>query len=196
MRRRGFTLLEVMVALVVTSVVVALAYTTAQAGLDTGDRLTRFREREQSAQLFRATLRDALRHAVRGVRGGPPVFELFAGGGSGDSLVFSTRGLEAPFGATAVWRVSVWSDAAGVHLLGAPGDDASREPIRLRVAAMRSFNLEMLGRGLTARWEREWSDASLTPDAVAFTLAKASGVPNEYDSADRLVVRLGLERAP
>lgn len=196
MKRTGFTLLEVMVALVVTSVVVALAYMTAQAGLDTGDRLTSYRERDQRAQLLRATVRDAVRHAVRGVRGGAPVFALVSREDGGDSLAFETRGMESPFGASDVWRVSLWSDETGVHLWGAPAGDPPRRVIEMRVPSMRSLVVETLRPGPAAQWSHEWEDASITPEAVALTLASASTLPNEAGARDRMVVRVGLERTP
>ena len=40
MKRNAFTLVEVMVALVVTGLVVSIAYASVQAGLDTSERMT------------------------------------------------------------------------------------------------------------------------------------------------------------
>lgn len=201
--RRGFTLLEIMVALVVTGLVVTLAYSTAQAGLDTGNHLTMARERDERAQVFRATLTDALRHAVKGVRGGVPVFSLShrsgANGARIDSLSFDTRGVQQPLGASGVWRVAVWGDGSGVHLLGEPleqgGEGGSGAPIRIRVGTASSLSIEVLGRTNDSVWSDEWSDASLTPDAVAFTLGdEGSSLGNGLRA--RTVVRVGLERAP
>ena len=72
--RRAFTLIEVLLALVITGLVVTLAYGTAQAGFDTQARLAEYRVVGESDAVVRSLLSDALRHAVDGVRGGEAVF--------------------------------------------------------------------------------------------------------------------------
>jgi prepilin-type N-terminal cleavage/methylation domain-containing protein len=64
MRRRGLTLLELMVAITVTGIVALLAYGSAQAGFDTDERLARVGETSEAEAQFRALVSDALRHPV------------------------------------------------------------------------------------------------------------------------------------
>ncbi|MGZ8470574.1 MAG: PulJ/GspJ family protein, partial [Gemmatirosa sp.] len=73
--RRGFTLLEVMVALVVSAMVVTLAYGAAQAGFDTEARLREGQAAARATTAWRALLGDALRHVERGVADDDAVFE-------------------------------------------------------------------------------------------------------------------------
>ena len=115
-RRRGFTLIEVVIALVITGLVVTLAYAAVQGGLDTRDRLARQREQREALVTVRAMIRDALRHALPGVPGGPEVFSLVSratpAGLASDSVTFLTRGVAAPYGTSVAWRVTVNVDSA------------------------------------------------------------------------------------
>ena len=199
MTRRAFTLLEVMVALVVTSVVVVLAYSTAQVGLDTGSRLASYRAEEQSAQVVRAMLSDALRHAVVGTRGGERVFELFSRDGregAGDSLRFASRGIVSPLGTSEVWDVSVWQDDDGLHVEGAPHSTLGDWPLHMRLPRATSFEVAALGRGADATWRDGWSEATVTPDAVSFEIGGVEAPSDTPTHATRTVVRMGLERQP
>lgn len=192
MRRNAFTLIEVMVALVVTGLVVSLAYGAAQAGFDTEDRLDAHRAGQERAAAMRTLLADALRHQVEGVRGGDEVFALTdrvaSGGGSADSLRLATRGLVAPLGGSATWNVSVWLAGDTLRLSARPL--AGGVPVEAWQGEVRSFDVQALGRGLSAEWSGTWPDGDVAPDAVSLTLGHASLSPS------RLVVRRGLERAP
>ncbi len=200
MRRRAFTLIEVMVALVVTGLVVSLAYGAAQAGFETQARLDGHRDGEEREGAMRALLVDALRHEVEGVRGGDQVFALtdrVAPDGSGaDSLRITTRGVVAPLGSSAAWSVSVWLAGDTLQLLALPLPGAGTAtgdagiPVSARLGGVRAFDVRALGRGPAAEWTTAWPEGDVSPDAVSLTLQHAEGAPT------RLVVRRGLERAP
>jgi prepilin-type N-terminal cleavage/methylation domain-containing protein len=191
-RRNAFTLIEVMVALVVTGLVVSLAYGAAQAGFDTEDRLDAHRAGQERAAAMRTLLADALRHQVEGVRGGDEVFALTdrvaPGGGSADSLCLTTRGMVAPLGGSEAWNVSLWLAGDTLQLLARPL--AGGVPVEARLGKVRTFDVQALGRGLAAGWSGTWPDGDVAPDAVSLTLGHAALSPS------RLVVRRGLERAP
>lgn len=207
--RRAFTLVEVMVALVVTGMVAALAYAASSAGLATQAQLDRYRDGEGNESVVRALLADALRHQVEGRRGGAEVFSVanrVAGDGTAaDSLHLTTRGVQAPLGVGDRWIVDAWRDGDTLHLSAAPaaeatvpagGPDAPRgalarlAPVRVRLAGVRGFDVQLLGRGPVVPWRADWPEGDVAPDAVALTLAYADR------PGSRLLVRRGLERAP
>jgi prepilin-type N-terminal cleavage/methylation domain-containing protein len=194
-RRAGFTLIEVMVSIVVTGLVVSLAYAATQAGFDTESRLIQHRAGSEREVAVRALLTDALRHQVDGVRGGEAVFALVdrsaVDGSSADSLHLVTRGIVAPLGTSRVWSLSAWRTGDTLQVEAhAVGADASAPPLHARLGGVRAFDVEALGRGLASSWRGDWPDDDVSPDAVALTLAHAEGAPT------RIVVRRGLERAP
>jgi prepilin-type N-terminal cleavage/methylation domain-containing protein len=110
-RRVGFTLLEVMVAIVITGVVALLAYGTARAGFDTSDRLEGFRTTLEAQMIVRSLLLNALRHPPEG--GGAAMNDVLftiedgtsADGVPMDGLRFLSRGITPPLGAVAVSSV-------------------------------------------------------------------------------------------
>jgi general secretion pathway protein J len=200
-RRSGFTLVEVMVALVVTGMVAALAYAASSAGLATQAQLERHREGAGSEAVLRALLGDALRHQVGGLRGGAPVFHLAdrvdAQGAPADSLHLTTRGVQSPLGASAEWSVDAWRRGDTLHLEARPlipGASAATggplAPVRARLAGMRGFDVQLLGRGPVAAWRPDWPEDDVAPDAVLLALAGTDR------PGSRLLVRRGLERAP
>ncbi|MGQ0648792.1 MAG: PulJ/GspJ family protein [Gemmatimonadaceae bacterium] len=191
---RAFTLIEVMVALVVSGLVVSLAYAAMQGGLETRERLARHHNETESLVTVRGMIRDALRHAIPGIRGGPDVFFLFdrvtATGVAADSLVFFTRGVVAPFGTSAAWRVSLSVDSAGLQFAAEPEALSSGTAVSATVVSVTGLDVRALGRGAGASWRGAWDDATVVPRAVALTLANAAGVTTP------LVATLSLERLP
>lgn len=194
--RAGFTLIEVMMALVISGLVASLAYAAAQAGFDTDARVSAYRDGRARDGVVRAILSDALRHQVDGVRGGSAVFTLDdrvdTEGRDADSVAFVTRGIVSPMGASAPWQLSVWREGTVLRIAGGPLADApdAAPPFAMRVEHVTGFDVRALGRGLAARWSTEWPDADQAPDAFALRIAADGG------DAEPLVVRRGLERAP
>lgn len=192
--RRGFTLLEVLVALVVTGLVVTVAYASVQGGLEAKQRLTTHAATAEAAVTVRATLRDALRHALPGVPGGPPVFtlqhRLAPDGRPSDSLAFLTRGVLPPYGTSTAWQVSVSVNADGLHVAAFPEGATGAVPIHADVPGITSFEVQAIGRGTVAAWQAGWPDAGVAPQAVMLAMSdgRSAAVP--------LVARLSLERVP
>lgn len=196
-RRTAFTLIEIMVALVVTGLVVTLAYAAAQAGIDTGTRLSVHRESTEGAITLRAMLSDALRHGLEGVRGGPAVFRLVdrvaADGSPDDSLVFVTRGVEAPLGASSTWAASIFLRGGAVVLVASPLDSRpGSQPLHATLDGIAGLDIHALGRSSASSWSPMWPDSAIAPEAVRVVFAGASGEPLGVP----LVVRVGLERTP
>ncbi len=163
--RRGFTLIEVMIALVIGSVVVTLAYATLHAGMDTQARVADAREADVSTTAFRAMLADALRHAVpadaRSMRG---LHTESDGRGRTTTLAFVSRGITAPLGGGNSWSVGLSADSSGV-VLNASAVDAARVPLRLVARGPSTFALRFLATDDTT-WRTAWDDPTRLPAAV------------------------------
>lgn len=193
-RRAGFTLLEVMIALVITGLVVTLAYAAVQGGLDTRERLTAQRERQEALVTVRAMIRDALRHGLPGVPGGPDVFVLVSrvqgDGTPADSVEFLTRGVTAPYGTSTAWRVSVSVDSVGLRFVATPGEADDARAFVATVPGVNGLDVRTVGRGVVASWTSDWSQRSVAPQAAAFTFVGPEG------PVQPLIARLFPERAP
>lgn len=167
--RRGFTLVEVAVALAVTALVASLAWAAVQAGLDTGDRMRAGREGIESEATARAFLAAALRHVEPGGRGGPPVFELDPGDRPGAArLRFLSRGVQQPFGATSPWSVAVRPTGGGLLIEASPGEPGAH-PIRMRLGRIEGLAVSVMATGAGA-WQDRWGSPDVAPGRVALHL--------------------------
>ena len=169
--RTGFTLIEVLVALVVTGIVVTLAYGTLRAGLDTSARLDDRHARAQALTAWRALLGDALRRVERGVADDDTVFALVTGA-RGDALHLVTRGIAPPQGAGERWRLTLVSTADGVRLDAVP--ERSGAPVHVLLRDAQALEVAVLPHAGGA-WSRAWARPSVAPAAVAVRLLDAAG---------------------
>ncbi len=182
--RRGFTLIEVMIALVIGGVVVVLAYSTLRAGLDVEDRVAAARDADESTTALRALLTDAIRHAVAGdARDMKGLHTESDGTGRATRLSFISRGITAPLGGSAAWQVGLSTDSSGV-VLDAATLDASRAPLRLTARGTRTFAVRFLAIE-DATWRTQWDDPARLPAAVEVRFLDASG----HDTMAALVAR-------
>ena len=196
MRRAGFTVLEVLVAIVVTSVVALLAYGTARTGIDTGERLERYRTRVESEAILRALLADALRHPPE--QGGAAMNDvLFAlddrtnsDGLPLDALLFYTRGAAAPLGASDTWTVILEPSDDGLRVRALPADSGTVAAIDAVWPGIHGFNVRVLGRSADSVWISQWDVAGRVPAAVALEFLNERG----EHSAPPLIVHSALER--
>jgi prepilin-type N-terminal cleavage/methylation domain-containing protein len=165
MRRRGFTLIEVMLALVISGVVVTLGYSTLQAGMDVERRITSARNSDQHMTVMRALLGDALRHAVPGDAVAEHRMRTVPGvDGTTAQLAFVSRGIVTPHGGTAPWFVTLTTDSAGVTM-DARAVDAGAAPLRLRISDARTFVVRFKARE-DLDWQPTWDDAARLPLAI------------------------------
>jgi prepilin-type N-terminal cleavage/methylation domain-containing protein len=188
--RRAFTLVEVMVALVITGLVVSMAYASVQAGLDTAERLTLAQQGEEREVVARTLLTRALRHALPGTLGGQPVFVL-RDQPNGDALAFQTRGVVEPHGASSVWEVSLEPNLQGLRLSGriTDGSGASFSALLRRV---RRVDVRVRGRDARDGWFHVWNFPDRSPVAVAITFFDARG----QQLGASVTSRIGLEGNP
>ena len=188
--RRAFTLIEVMVALVVTGLVVSIAYSSVQAGLETTERLTVAWSGVERELVARKMLERAIRHALPGTIGGQPVFVL-RNGPLGDELIFRTRGVAEPNGASEVWEVGLIADTNGVRFTGRAVDDPNRSFSAL-LPRIQRIDVRVRGRDVRDGWFEDWPFAERSPVAVAIGFLDANDRPIDA----LLVARVGLEGNP
>ncbi len=180
-RRGGFTLIELMVALVVTGVVALLAYATAHAGLETNERLDRHRGSAETQVIVRALLIGALRHLPEG--GGAAMDDVLfslddrtsAAGLPSDRVEFLSRGLGPSGGTSAMWAVSLAPEDDGVRLRAAPIQPGSMLPLDALLPDVRGLDVRVLSRGADGTWTDRWDQPGRTPAAVAIEFLSAAG---------------------
>jgi prepilin-type N-terminal cleavage/methylation domain-containing protein len=187
-QRSAFTLVEVLVALVITGLVTSVAYAALQGGIDTSERLERHHNRTEALFVARGLVASAVRHALPGVRGGPATFTIVRGIRS-DSLQLLSRGVVEPYGTSAAWLVSVSVARDSLRLTAVPVDGRSA-PLTSTVAGVTALRLRALPRGSFAAWTPGWDDPSVAPTAVELSWTETSGRQVAQ------VLRIGLERAP
>jgi general secretion pathway protein J len=194
MKRRAFTLLELLVAITVTGIVAVLAYGSAQAGFDTDQRLARVRETSEAEAQFRALVSDALRHPVEATAVDEALLTLVdavdSTGTPADRLRFLSRGIVPPLGTSTPWEVTLAPADDGLRFVARPlGDGAP--PIRATLRSVRGLDVRVLPRA-TEEWSPAWSSSGRMPAAVELSFVPANGLPRPAP----LVVRVGLEVAP
>ena len=177
MTRRGFTLVEVMLALVVTGVVVLLAYGVARAGIDTEARLARADADARAVLAARTLLHDALRHTASGASADDSVFVLDAAtdarGRRVDRLRFLSYGVVPPLGAGPRWAVSAAVTPSGLEILAVPTDARAGGAVRVVVPGVASLRATALAPG--GGWADAWPRVQSAPLAVRVVLAASLG---------------------
>ncbi|MDX2183248.1 MAG: type II secretion system protein [Gemmatimonadaceae bacterium] len=172
---RAFTLLEVMIALVITGLVTSIGYATLTSGFDVQRRTAEVRDRVTHQAAAREFLRDALRHAVEGATAGEGWQLATDPTGRTARFAFLTRGIGSRRGASGQWQV-VLSARDSVLWLMATSLEASLPPIAFPVAdatAMRVTAMSVSDR----RWQAGWSDGTRLPSAIAVELLDAADAP-------------------
>jgi prepilin-type N-terminal cleavage/methylation domain-containing protein len=176
MTRRGFTLVEVMVAMAVTGTVLAVGYTALTGTVDTRDRLQAHRADTERVVRTESLLRDALRHVVPSEQVDEAPVRLVRGdrdGRAADSLIVLTRGVDPLLGAGRMWRVVLTADARGGVFTAIPllrADEAPSmqpPPLMARLDRVDGVRIEALDREGGAAWRSDWPDAMNAPAAIS-----------------------------
>src|SRR2546421_2918378 len=163
-RASGFTLLEVMVAIVLTGLVVLLAYGAAQVSYDAHARLRADVDALQEAQALRELLQDALRSARAPQRPGDPRFTLHAG-----RLSFVTAGGGPPLDPDYDWLVTIEPGADGLEFSATPVGRAPATVVTFRVPGGPRWDVRALAPS-QLQWLEEWPQTTLLPRAAAVTV--------------------------
>jgi prepilin-type N-terminal cleavage/methylation domain-containing protein len=168
--RRGFTLLEVLVAIAVAGVVALLVYGTAIAGRDVEARLHERRRAVQTAQAFRSTVVDALRNARPSRQFGDTAFwidvQRDGRGRPMDRLSFVTAGSLPPFTADADWQVTIEPRTDGITISAAPIGISLPARVVARYPGATGLEIRVLRPGSASEWAERWRFPALVPAAI------------------------------
>ncbi|MEO8200998.1 MAG: prepilin-type N-terminal cleavage/methylation domain-containing protein [Gemmatimonadota bacterium] len=159
--RRGFTLVELMIALMIGSVVVLLAHQIFSSAGDGIRQLASARQRLETEQLGNRWLESAMLSLETGGAGGQ--FD-----GHPDRMTFSTW-LMTPYG---------WIEREHVSLGVSHGKlvaDEAQEQIKL-YDGVRTVSFDyLLEPGLNSRWVNDWVSPVSAPLAVRIRLERSAG---------------------
>lgn len=161
--RRGFTLVEVLVALVLSSVVLMIAHRTWAVTIDTARALAS----HQAHLEHRATVRRWLEEILGSLDAGVPGDTPFKG--TQVSLA-ATGSVVGPEGWAERLSLSVRLEGETLWCVTTRG--------RLRLGGIAWWQLEYLvGEGQNARWFPEWESEVTLPRAVRVYLGHVAGTP-------------------
>lgn len=182
--RRAFTLVEVMVAIVVTGAIVLAVFGSLGAALDTRERLEERRLALRSQLAWRAMIGDALRNARPAAARGDTVFYLEdrigRGGIPEDRVAFIAAGGQPPLTPDADWVIVLEASADGLRMLAAPLGVVAipREiPAPQGLVGLEARVLSATGDG--SGWVREWQRATALPEMVELTFWTDTGAAGE-----------------
>ena len=178
--RCAFTLLELLVAVVVTGVIALLVYGSAQAGLDARTRLVEANRSLQMARALQATLEDALRNARRSQRAGEAAFVLEdrrdARGRPADQVRFVSAGALAPLSPGDDWAVVVEPTPEGLTLVALPiGRRAPSRRVVGPLPGITGLDVRLLHQHSDSGWRTRWPVGSAMPRAVELTYWSDAG---------------------
>lgn len=174
--RTGFTLLELMVAIVISGLVALLAFSAITAGLDTLDRVEAHRRDSQSRSLARPLIADALRHIADAGARSANVFQVSQPSAGGNtSIVFLTRGVEAPLGASGLWKMTLAMSERGLAIDAVPMEDARQSPISSVIPGVRQMRLRMLPTRQDQLWVTNWQSPRQHPYAIKIEMLDSLG---------------------
>ena len=170
--RRGFTLLEVIVAITVTGLALTTAGMALTAARSTASRIQRHVARTEADSRVRALLTDMLRHAPSAEQVDEPLLIVDRSGGP-PVLRFLSTGVREPYGTGAVWRVEVAvRDSALVVQVTPTGRDRAVASLTAVLYPVSSFDVRVLEHvtGLDApAWRADWPIAQDRPRALEIT---------------------------
>jgi prepilin-type N-terminal cleavage/methylation domain-containing protein len=175
-RRPGFTLIEIMVGLVITSVVVLLAYGVAQVGYDARARMVEHLRDAESARAIRTLLGDALRNVRTPGQPDDPGFDLRDG-----HLAFVAAGGAAPLDPDYDWLINVGPGPRGLELNATPLGHASAARVAFRAPDITRWDVRVLDADGT-QWVPSWSTQRVVPRAITINFwhnSVTAGLPLE-----------------
>lgn len=181
--KRGFTLIEVIVALTLAGIIALAARAALVAGMDTEERLQRHTTQSEGDARFRALLVQALRHMSDAPATGLAPFTLrdtiVDGGRASQTAQFYTRGLGFPAGSGAILRINVAPGAEGLTIVARRADGA----VVLRGVAQGLGAMHVRTRTPSGEWLDAWPRTLQVPVAVVVnfdaptTDAKRGAIP-------------------
>ena len=142
--RRGFTLIEVVVAITLTAIVLAIAAAALGAATSARARIETHQHSLEADSRMRALLSDMLRHAPAGDAVNEPMLRIERDGPGEPTLVFLSTGVREPFGTGAPWRVTVRQDSTTLIVDALPlGRTASAAPLHMTLSDVTDFDVRV-----------------------------------------------------
>jgi prepilin-type N-terminal cleavage/methylation domain-containing protein len=181
-RTSGFTLIEVLVAIVLTSVVALLVYGVVEAARDTQGRIAEERQTLQRAVSMRLILEGALAGTQTVLLAPDTTFvmenRVSARGIPQDRLTFVASGQLPPLSPGADWIVNLEPTREGLRLTGGP--IGIRTPGRLLALLPGVTGLAVRVKDVRdpeddPGWLQEWNFPAVLPQAVELTYWTDSG---------------------
>lgn len=175
-RRRGFTLIEVTLGLVLTGLVALLSYGALASASDTRQALQADRTRRRAEAAWRELVSGTVRSLRLPAEYDAATLSLRSGvdgrGRPADELVLVTAAGAPPLAPGIDWRVTLSTDGDGVVARAEPlgrgdGVRSVRAP-----AGTRGVETELLYRG---SWVSSWSSDSELPEALRLTFWDEEG---------------------
>jgi type II secretory pathway pseudopilin PulG len=157
----GFTLLEVIVAVLLTSLVVILGFSAAQVSFDTSARLGFDLRRLQSGRAVRQMLGDALRNAQPPQQPTDQGFQL-----QNDRLTFVAAAGASPLDPDYDWLITIGPADGHIEFAAKPLGHAPPAEVRFTLPQVTRWDVRVMVPGGTAGWLREWPSGNLIPRAV------------------------------
>jgi prepilin-type N-terminal cleavage/methylation domain-containing protein len=170
----GFTLLEVMVAILLTGIVALVGYAAARVSIEARARVGTATGALQAERATRELLRDVLRNVRAPQLPGEPGFAL-----RDERLSFTAAGAGPPFDPEYDWRITIEPDSGGLALRAEPVGRASASRVALRLAGVTRWEVRVLAPN-GADWRPDWSSPRTTPRGIAITMwdgSSPAGIP-------------------
>jgi len=200
-RRAGFTLLEVILALVLTAIAVAIASAALRTATVARERVATHRSTLERDARWRAMLTDMLRHPPSAESVDEPLLSIVPSRNPGVTgsgrLVFLSKGVRAPYGTGTTWRVTLDVADDGLVLEAVPiGASGETTTLRTVLADVSSLTVRVLearegqasaDAGANGGWRSDWPLAQARPAAIALDLGSPEMRPALVVALDPLV---------
>jgi prepilin-type N-terminal cleavage/methylation domain-containing protein len=169
----GFTLLELLVAIVLTGVVALLVYGAAGVAVDTQQRLEAKGREVRARQAWRTMLQEAFRNTRPAATYADTAFyleERFVGGRPADRVTFVTAGSMPPLTADSDWIVTLEATGEGLVLSARPVGAVVPGRRIVGIPGVTGLDVRVLDRQFGAEdWSETWEYARFVPAAVELT---------------------------
>ena len=167
--RRGFTLLEVIVAMTVTGLALTTAGMALSAARNTAARIQVHQARTETDSRVRALLTDMLRHAPLAEQVDQPLLMIDR---SADVPVlrFLSTGVREPYGTGGPWMVEVTVQDAALVVRATPlSGDLGASPLMATFAPVSGFDVKVLEHATALAspvWRADWPIAQDRPRVI------------------------------
>jgi prepilin-type N-terminal cleavage/methylation domain-containing protein len=172
-RSPGFTLIEVLVSIVLTSVIALLVFGAAQAARDTQARSADEWQSIQQTLNFRLFIAGALAGSRTSLLQSDSAFVLESRVGPGgvpqDRLTFLTSADIAPLSPGADWFVKLEPTPSGLRVQGRPVGTRLGDRILAEISGITGLDIRVQDASFGVTWSGQWEFPTSIPDAVELT---------------------------